>query len=79
VRELSKLLGGEVQLDSEFGKGSAFMVTLPIRIEETFEEDDPEEVLRQEAVGTNRTARRDPGRLQTTPDLTGDDGFDDAE
>ncbi len=30
VKELSKLLGGEVSLESEFGKGSAFMVRLPI-------------------------------------------------
>jgi signal transduction histidine kinase len=30
VKELSKLLGGEVSLESEFGKGSAFMVRLPV-------------------------------------------------
>lgn len=29
VRELSRLLGGDVYLDSEFGKGSMFMVRLP--------------------------------------------------
>ena len=33
VKELSKLLGGEVLLDSEFGKGSMFIVRLPIRLE----------------------------------------------
>lgn len=31
VQELSKLLGGDVVLESEFGKGSAFTVSLPVR------------------------------------------------
>ena len=31
VRELSRLLGGDVRLQSEFGKGSLFVVRLPIR------------------------------------------------
>ena len=33
VKELSRLLGGEVGLTSEFGKGSTFWVRLPIEIE----------------------------------------------
>ena len=33
TKELSKLLGGEVRLQSEFGKGSVFLVELPIRAE----------------------------------------------
>jgi two-component system sensor histidine kinase BarA len=32
VKELSKLLGGEVLLESEFGKGSTFLVRLPIEL-----------------------------------------------
>jgi len=32
VKELSKLLGGEVLLESEFGKGSTFIVRLPIEL-----------------------------------------------
>lgn len=33
VKELCKLLGGEVTLVSEFGKGSTFTVSLPMRLE----------------------------------------------
>jgi two-component system, NarL family, sensor histidine kinase BarA len=35
VKELSKLLGGEVHLDSEFGKGSTFTVRLPRELDES--------------------------------------------
>lgn len=34
VRELSRLLGGDVTLQSEFGKGSLFIVRLPLRAPE---------------------------------------------
>jgi two-component system, NarL family, sensor histidine kinase BarA len=34
VKELSKLLGGEVSLVSEFGKGSTFSMRLPIQLQE---------------------------------------------
>ena len=34
VRELSKLLGGEVRLQSELGRGSTFKVRLPLQLSE---------------------------------------------
>ena len=61
VRELSKLLGGEVQLESEFGKGSTFIVSLPIRVPVDLREAEPPGIdhIAEEFVGMNRIASRE--------------------
>ena len=41
VRELCRLLGGDVSLESELGKGSTFSVRLPWRLEEPTRLDGP--------------------------------------
>jgi two-component system, NarL family, sensor histidine kinase BarA len=56
VKELSKLLGGEVSLVSEFGKGSTFSVRLPIRLEE--QPSATGEPLSSSNVGLNRMTHK---------------------
>ncbi|HXY34873.1 MAG TPA: ATP-binding protein [Planctomycetaceae bacterium] len=56
VKELSKLLGGEVSLVSEFGKGSTFTVRLPMRLDERPQAaSDP---LAAPQVGLNRVTNK---------------------
>ncbi len=40
VKELTRLLGGEVLLESEFGKGSTFTVRVPCELQPSFESSD---------------------------------------
>jgi signal transduction histidine kinase len=61
VKELSKLLGGEVSLQSELGKGSTFTVRLPFQIREQLPI--PEDPLQQHALELSKLRRMDLTRL----------------
>lgn len=70
VKELSRLLGGEVQLQSEFGKGSTFTVILPTTLDAAASGD---EAAASRFVGMNRFRTFDlPKRSTAKP--TGDSG-----
>lgn len=56
VKELSKLLGGEVSLVSEFGKGSTFSVRLPMRLDE--QPSARSDLLSSPNVGLNRLTHK---------------------
>ena len=56
VKEMSKLLGGEVLLVSEFGKGSTFTVRLPLRLDDAPGRIDS--TLAGQIVGLNRVSTK---------------------
>jgi len=57
IRELSKLLNGEVFLESEFGRGSQFTVRLPIKM--TVADESLLSDLNDTSVGMNRIKSSD--------------------
>ena len=64
VKELSKLLGGEVSLQSELGKGSTFTVRLPYQIREQLPI--PEDPLQQYSLELSKLRRFDLTRLSAS-------------
>lgn len=67
VKELAKLLGGEVLLDSEFGKGSTFTIRLPVRADEPQRKFDEELEDRPTPAPRPRLLRDSPSSRGTPP------------
>lgn len=72
VRELSRLLGGDVELDSEFGKGSMFSVRIPVTAPP---ESPPTEVPLESPSEANRSITS-VDLLNTEPDADGESDSD---
>ncbi len=61
VRELCRLLGGDVTLESELGRGSEFTVILPWNLSENRDEPSGDAIITDEARLLTAAARPDPG------------------
>jgi signal transduction histidine kinase len=66
VKELARLLGGHVSLDSEFGKGSTFTVRIPVQHTDPIAANATESQPESQQVGLHRTSISPPPQ-QTTP------------
>ena len=66
VKELARLLGGHVSLNSEFGKGSTFTVRIPVQHTDPLAANATESQPESHQVGLHRTSIS-PRPQQTTP------------
>ena len=48
VKRLVELLGGTIEVTSQFGRGSKFVVRIPLKIDEDFSEQNPDETTNKE-------------------------------
>ncbi len=65
VKELARLLGGHVSLDSEFGKGSTFTVRIPVQHTDPIAANATEPQPESQQVGLHRTSISPPPQQKT--------------
>lgn len=65
VKELARLLGGHVSLDSEFGKGSTFTVRIPVQHTDPIAANATESQPESQQVGLHRTSIAPPPQQKT--------------
>ncbi len=68
VKELSKLLGGGVSLQSEFGKGSTFCILVPIRLEDEATAEQPR-LSKPEPLRLELPSTETPTTIASQPEL----------
>ena len=66
VKELTRLLGGSVILESEFGKGSTFTIRIPVQHTDPVEASVPDPSSENRQVGLHRTSGSSP-QQQVSP------------
>ncbi|WLG93811.1 ATP-binding protein [Pseudomonas sp. FP198] len=82
VKDLAELMGGEVGVNSEPGRGSCFFVRLPLGVEQNTLLTEASQMLERSSAGTTSTMeqrhlRFDDGRQGSRNDLASTQGADD--